>query len=110
LAVPEPVHVVAEDLQMSAATLDVHADELWTRHATADGRIESAQRGVPAASVAALMSAVAKWQGDSSALFGRLVDHGDGLRAGAAAYLQTDHDGATALAAPGALSELDLGL
>ena len=108
---PEPVHVVAEDLQISAATLDVHADDLWTRHATADGRIESAQRGVPAGSVVALMSAVAKWQGDSSALFGRLVDHGDGLRAGAAAYLQTDHDGATALAAPSAgRSELDLGL
>ena len=107
---PEPVHVVAEDLQMSAGTLDVRADDLWTRHATADGRIESAQRGVPAGSVAALMSAVAKWQNDSCALFGRLVDHGDGLRAGAAAYLQTDYDGAKALAAPGALSELDLGL
>ena len=86
---------------MSAATVDVHADELWSRQATADGRIESAQRGIPAGSVAALMSAVAKWQGDSSALFGRLVDHGNGLRAGAAAYQQTDCASAT---------ELDLGL
>jgi uncharacterized protein YukE len=109
LAVPELVRVVSEDLQMSAGTVDAHADDLRTRHATADGRIESAQRGVPAGSVAALMSAVAKWQGDSSALFGRLVDHGHGLRAGAAAYERTDHDGATAIAAA-ERSELDLGL
>lgn len=106
---PEPVRVVCEDLQMSAATVDARADDLWTRHATADGRIELAQRGVPAGSALALMSAVSKWQGESSALFGRLVDHGHGLRAGAAAYERADHDGATAIAAA-ERSGLDLGL
>jgi len=111
LTVPEMVRVVFEDLQISAATVDGHADDLWTRHATAAGRIEAAQRGVPAASVAALESVVAKWQGDSSAMFGRLADRGEGLRAGAAAYQRTDHDSATAIVAAGAnLSELDLGL
>jgi len=94
---------------MSAATVDARADDLWARHAMADGRIESAQRGVPAGSMAALTSAVAKWQGDSATLFGRLVDHGHGLRAGAAAYERTDDDGATAIAAA-ERSELDLGL
>jgi hypothetical protein len=75
------VRVAAEDLHMSAATVDVHADDLHLRHATANGRIQGAQVGVPMGSAAALTAAVAKWQADSTVLFGNLVGHGESLRA-----------------------------
>ncbi|OBF28905.1 hypothetical protein A5724_26160 [Mycobacterium sp. ACS1612] len=71
------------------------------RQFEADGRMESAQPGLPAGSAAALTGAVAKWQADTTAIFGRMVDHSNGLRTGAAAYQQTDTETA---------SDLDLGL
>jgi uncharacterized protein YukE len=88
-------------LQVSAATVDVHADSMKARHFEADGRMEAAQPGLPGGSAAALTGAVAKWQGDTTAMFGRMVDHSHGLRTGAAAYVHTDHEAA---------SDLDLGL
>jgi uncharacterized protein YukE len=99
--VPEEVRVTPEDLHVSAATVDGHADSMKARHFEADGRMEAAQPGMPAGSAAALTGAVAKWQADTTAIFGRMVDHSDGLRTGAAAYTQTDHEAA---------SDLDLGL
>ena len=87
------LRVVPEDLQLSAGTVDVHADGVLAKHVAADGRIEAAQVGLPAGSAAALISAVAKWQGNTTALFGRMVDHSAGLRAGAGLYQQTDTDG-----------------
>ena len=108
---PEPVRVIPEDLCLSAATVDVHADNVQLRHATSDGRIESAQRGLPAGSAAALRSAVAKWQGDTDALFGRMVDHSTGLRAGASGYRQVDQLGANEIeAAAAAIRPEDMGL
>lgn len=93
------LRVSPEDLQVSAATVGVHADAVRTRHAIADGQIEGAQRGMPAGAAVALGAAVAKWQTDSTALVGRLLDDSAGLRAGAAAYVTGDEDGATAVAA-----------
>ena len=98
---PDEVRVTAEELHVSAATVDVHADSMKTRHFEADGRMEAAQPGLPAGSAAALTGAVAKWQADTTAIFGRMVDHSHGLRTGAAAYAQTDDETA---------SDLDLGL
>jgi uncharacterized protein YukE len=109
--VPQWIRVVSEDLQLSAAKVDVHADELQLRHAAADGAIESAQRGLPAGSSAALSTAVTKWQAATTAVFGRMVEHGTGLRAGAAAYVQADQQGAAAVEAAGeAISPQDMGL
>jgi uncharacterized protein YukE len=99
--VPDEVRVTPEDLHVSAATVDVHADTMKVRHFEADGRMESAHPGLPARSAAALTGAVAKWQADTAAIFGRMVDHSNGLRTGAAAYQRTDDDAA---------SDLDLGL
>ena len=79
---PGRVRVIPEDLHMSAATVDAHADDVQVRHATANGRIESAQKGLPATTAAALSTAVTKWHADTAALFGRMVDHSVGLRAG----------------------------
>ncbi|MCB0940697.1 MULTISPECIES: hypothetical protein [Mycolicibacterium] len=64
--VPNTVRVVPEDLHLSAATVDMHADTVRVKHASADGRIEGAQRGLPASSAAVLISTVAKWQADST--------------------------------------------
>lgn len=98
-------------MRLSAATVDVHADNVQLRHATSDGRIESAQRGLPAGSAAELSSAVAKWQGDTATLFGRMVDHSMGLRAGASGYQQADRDGASEIeAAAAAIRPEDMGL
>lgn len=98
---PEGVRVTPEDLQVSAATVDVHADSMKARHFEADGCMEAAHPGLPGGSAAALTGAVSKWQGDTTAMFGRMVDHSHGLRTGAAAYVRTDDEAA---------SDLDLGL
>ena len=103
--------VVPEDLQVSAATVDVHADEVHVRHTTSDGRIAAAQLGLPTASSAALSSKVAKWQDDTATMFGRMVDHSAGLRAGASLYQQTDNGAASEIAsAAAAISPDDMGL
>jgi uncharacterized protein YukE len=108
---PDWLRVVPEDLHVSAATVDVHADDVQVRHSTADGRIEAAQVGLPTGSAAALSSAVAKWQVNTTALFGRMVDHSAGLRAGATLYQQTDTDGESEIeTAAAAISPDDMGL
>jgi uncharacterized protein YukE len=109
--VPRSIRVVSEDLQVSAAKVDLHADEVQLRHTAADGRIEAAQVGVPAGSSVALSAAVAKWQADTTALFGRLVDHGGALRAAVAGYEQTEERSATEINAVGGhATAVDLGL
>ena len=108
---PGWIRVVPEDLHLSAAKVDAHADELHLRHAVANGRIEAAQVGVPTGSAAALSAAVAKWQADTTALFGNLVEHGEALRGAAAGYVGTDEDNAADIEAAGdQVSTLDLGL
>ncbi|KAA0115983.1 hypothetical protein [Mycolicibacterium sp. P9-22] len=92
------LRVVPEDLQVSAATVGVHADTVRARHVAADGQIEGAQRGMPAGAAVALDAAVTKWQTDSAALVSRLLDDSAGLRAGAAAYVTSDEESATAVA------------
>jgi uncharacterized protein YukE len=99
--VADQVRVTPEDLQMSAATVDAHADTVRAKHATADSRIEGAQKGLPIGSAAALSTAVAKWQTDSTATIGRMIDDSTGLRTGAAVYTATDEDGAAAVEAAG---------
>ena len=98
---PKAVCVVPEDLQVSAATVDMYADTVRVKHASADGRIEGAQRGLPAGSAAALTSTVAKWQADSAVIFGRMVDHSTGLRTSALAYISTDTNNGAAVNAAG---------
>lgn len=95
------VRVVPEDLQVSAATVDAHADSVRIKHAAADGRIESAQKGLPAGSASALGAAVAKWQTDSTAMVGRMIADSDGLRSGAASYTAADADAAAAVETAG---------
>ncbi|MFV9632783.1 hypothetical protein [Mycobacterium neumannii] len=108
---PKAVQVTPEDLMVSASTVDAHADGMWLQHGTATGRIESAQKGVPTGSTMALTGAVSKWEADSTALFGRLVEHSQALRAGAAAYEQTDAQNAENLTATGdQMNVVDLGL
>lgn len=110
-AVPGWVRVIPEDLHMSAATVDAHADDVQVRHATANGRIESAQKGLPATTAAALGTAVTKWHADTAAMFGRMVDHSVGLRAGAAGYQQVDDGAAAEIDAVGAaINPEDMGL
>ncbi|GFG50792.1 type VII secretion target [Mycolicibacterium agri] len=108
---PKAVRVDPADLMMSAATVDAHADGMWAKHGAADGRIEGAQKGVPTGSALALSAAVTKWQTDSTALFGRLVEHSQALRAGALAYEQTDQQSAEAIdAVADQTTAVDLGL
>jgi uncharacterized protein YukE len=109
--VPDGVRVTPEDLHVSAATVDMHADTMHARHFEADDRMESAQPGMPMGSAAALTAAVAKWQADTSAMFGRMIDHSHGLRTGATAYQRVDDEAAADVSrAEHAVSGLDLGL
>ena len=105
------IRVVPEDLQVSAATIDAHADAVRTKHAAADGRIESAQKGLPAGSAAALGAALSKWQADSTAMVGRMVADSDGLWSGAASYTGADADAAAAVETAGSrIRPEDMGL
>ncbi len=87
---PEQVRVTPEDLQVSAATVDAHADNVRAQHFAADSRMEAAQPGMPMGSAAALGEAVTKWQADTSTMFGSMIEHAHGLRTGAAKYIQAD--------------------
>lgn len=105
------VRVVPEDLLVSAVTVDVHADTVHTGQLAADGRIDAAQKGTPLSSSAAMSTAVTKWQAQTTAIFGRMIDHSNGLRAGALAYQQADTDSGAAIDTAGErMTELDLGL
>jgi uncharacterized protein YukE len=105
------IHVVPEDLHVSAAKVDLHADELQLRHTSANGEIEGAQLGLPAAAAVALSAAVAKWQADTSVLFARIARHGEALRDAAAGYMGTDEGNAEDIETVGDLvSSLDFGL
>jgi len=69
------------------------------------------RRSVPTGSTLALSAAIVKWQADSTALFGRLVEQSQALRGGAAASEQTDQQSAAAInAAADQTAVVDLGL
>lgn len=107
---PKHVEVVPEDLCVSAATVDAHADAVRLGHFEADGRIEGAQTGIPAASIGALTATVTKWQADTTAIFGRMVEHAHAMRSGAAAYVQTDEASRDAVnRTEREISDIDLG-
>ncbi|WP_029116239.1 hypothetical protein [Mycobacterium sp. URHB0044] len=103
------LNVNPEDLHVSASTVDMHADDMWTNHGLADGRLEEAQGGLPAGAVVALGAAVSKWQADSVHLFRGLVGHSDRLRTAAGEYTCTDEHGSTEIAKAGE-QIIDLGL
>lgn len=106
---PQPLHVVTGDLTASAATVDTHADQMRTRHAAADQKIEASNSGIPAGSAVALGAAVTKWQADTTALYSQLVGHGHSLRSGAHAYAQVDeHAGDEIDAAASRMPDLGL--
>jgi uncharacterized protein YukE len=99
---PEVIRGVPEDLRVSAADVEGHADELQARHTAAHGRIEAAQAGVPAAAAVALSATVAKWQEDTAVLSGNLFRHGRALRGAEVAYVATEHHSSEAINAVGA--------
>jgi len=110
-AVSDRIRVVPEDLLVSAATLDVHADSVRSRHLTADAQIDAAKTGLPVGTSAALSAAAAKWQAQTTTIFERMVVHGDNLRTAALAYQHTDTDSGAAIDAAGhRIAELELGL
>ena len=95
------VRVVPEDLHVSAATVDAHADSVRAKHAAADARIEGAQKGLPAGAATVLGAAVTKWQADSTAMVSRMVGDSSGLRSGATAYVNADENAAAAVESAG---------
>jgi hypothetical protein len=98
----EVIRGVPEDLRVSAAEVEGHADELHARHVAAHGRIEAAQAGVPTGAAVALSAAVAKWQIDTSALFGNLMLHGGALRGAEVGYVETEDSNSEAINEVGA--------
>jgi uncharacterized protein YukE len=105
------VWVEPEDLHVSAAKVDVHAEELQLHHTAANARIEAAQAGVPAGAAVALGAAVVKWQADTTTLFGSLVKHSQALRGAAVAYVTTDDQNADGVEGVGEQAgSIDLGL
>ena len=103
------LRVAPEDLDLAAATVDMHADDLRTKHGEADGRVEQSIAGLPAGAAAALGAKVAEWQATTSAIYGTMAGHSQGLRTGATAYAQTDEKSAATVEKAGE-QILDLGL
>ncbi|MCV7251780.1 MULTISPECIES: type VII secretion target [Mycobacteriaceae] len=97
----ELLRVVPEHLHLSASTVDMHADDMRTKHGTADGRVEESMAGLPAGAAAALSAKVAEWQATTGVLYGNMAGHSDGLRMGAMNYSQNDETGATNIANAG---------
>jgi hypothetical protein len=95
------VRVVPGDLHLSASKVADHADDLQVRHAAANARIEAAQAGVPAAAAVALDAAVAKWQTDTTVLFGNLMQHGELMHQVSVGYVATEESNTADIAAVG---------
>jgi hypothetical protein len=94
----ESLRVVPEDLHLSASTVDMHADDMRTKHGTADGRVEESMVGLPAGAAAALGAKLTEWQAATGVLYGDMAGHSDGLRMGAMNYSQNDQTGAENIA------------
>ncbi|MDT5066709.1 MAG: hypothetical protein QOK02_2864 [Mycobacterium sp.] len=90
----ERVRVTPEDLHVSASTVDMHADDLRTKHGAADGRVEESMRGLPDGAASALGAKMTEWQATTGAIYGNMAGHSDSMRRGAAKYSQTDQTGA----------------
>ncbi|MGH3678204.1 MAG: hypothetical protein ACRDU5_21220 [Mycobacterium sp.] len=90
-----------EDLKVCAIRVDGHAEEVQLGHAAADGRIEAAQAGLPAASAAAMTSKGARWQETTAVLHARLSGHGVAFHGSAEAYAMTEGHNADAVAEVG---------
>lgn len=97
----ERIRAVPEDLHVSAGKVEMHADELQLRHFASNGRIEAVQGGVPAAAAVALSGVVAKWQVDTTVLFGKLAEHGEAMHGAATGYVEHDERSAANIEAVG---------
>jgi uncharacterized protein YukE len=88
------VRVNPDDLLVSGARVDFHADGVLADHRVADARIGAAQAGWVGLSASALALKAAQWETVSAVLVGKLADHARALRTGAATFEFTDTDNA----------------
>jgi hypothetical protein len=81
-----------EDLVASGMSVTRHGEDLAAEHATADGRIESAQAGWQGTSSSALATKSAAWLKTTGDLLAQMADHAQSLHAGAHTYVHGEQD------------------
>jgi len=82
------------DLRLGGEHVDVHAEDLLSRHADAHDRIAGAAPGFIGTSAAALTGLHAHWETESAGHYRELVAHGEQLRSAAGSYETSDTDAA----------------
>lgn len=88
LGVAMTLRVNPEDLTASGVAVTGHGESMATEHATADGRIDSAQSGWQGLSSAALATKSAAWLQTTADLLAQMSNHAQGLHDGAQTYVQ----------------------
>ncbi len=84
------LRVSPEDLVTSGLVVTGHGEDVATKHAAADGRIEAAQAGWRGLSAAAMSVRAQTWLGTTTALLTRMSDHAQALHASAQGFAQMD--------------------
>jgi uncharacterized protein YukE len=97
----DKTRVHPEHLLLSGVSADNHADELHARHTAADGRIETAQSGMPTMAAAAMGAKADKWQAVTAALHARIADHGHALHTSGVEFIETEQQNAQEINAVG---------
>jgi WXG100 family type VII secretion target len=98
-AMQDRIRVTPEDLLISGARVNGHADDLEAHHAASHADIHAAQAGMVGASAAAMEAKLTQWQSTTVALTNRLTDHARALTSGGMQYSQSDRKNAAIIAA-----------
>lgn len=94
------LHVNIEDLVAAGVAVTGHGEDVATRHASADSRIDGAQAGWQGLSAAAMTARSQGWLATTAALLSRLSDHAQGLHTSAEGFAEMEQHSSQALAAP----------
>lgn len=82
----DDIRLSIEKLTTSGLAVTNQGEDLAGKHATADGRIETAHAGWQGQSASAMATRWATWQESTNTLLTRLSDHAQGLHNGAQGF------------------------
>lgn len=91
------LRVNIEDLVASGVAATNHGEDVATRHAAADNKIDVAQFGWQGLSAAALGACTQSWRSTTTTLLARISDHAQGLHGSARAFAEMESANSQAL-------------
>jgi WXG100 family type VII secretion target len=90
-----------EDLVSSGLSVTTHGEDVASKHADSDNRVEAASSGWQGQSAAAMSAKSATWTQATHAVLTRLGDHAQGLHASAHGFADLESRNSQSLAEPG---------